>query len=539
MLKVIIADDEEKTRKTIKQALPLKQLRLEVCATASDGLEALELIKKHDPDILITDIRMPDCDGLTLISKARALKPDLEIIIISGYAHFECARAAINYGISSYLLKPVNKQLLFDALEKCAEKSRKRKSINLEREQLLTREGDLMRLRRSLILDLIDRQTGVITGKKLDKVYHFHVKNNDVVGVIIMKVCCRHGLSRNEAAFLENKVMDKFRDSVSDFCHDLILESFREKIYAVASFTYPCCEQLKKMIAAFYQEIQSGDVTGEKQLCIALGSLEDAGALAVSFQNAEEALPEHLIKGKGGMFEGVSPESALVSRSALERYISDIMHAVDVLSSDAASRAADLLEKNTMSVPNVRGREVMKLVKSAASVFTSALSWNSSEIILENFYKKCERCCTAHQLFSCLRELQNDLIKRLRERSVSEESRPVRAAKQHIRERYQESISLEDVAKSIGFSGSYFSTLFKKETGMGFNQYLIDVRMEKSKELLRNSDSTVTKICHMVGYSDLKHFNLVFKREVGMTPGEYRKIHKQNSGITIYSKTGL
>ena len=539
MLKVIIADDEEKTRKLIKQSLPLKQLRLEVCATASDGFEALEMIKKHDPDILITDIRMPDCDGLTLIARARELKPELEIIIISGYAHFECARAAINYGISSYLLKPVNKQQLFDALEKCSEKSRKRRSVNLEREQLLTREGDLVRLRRSLIRDLIDRQTGAVTNKKLDKIYHFHVRNNDAVGVVIMKVCCTRSLSQNEVVIYENNLINKFRRAAEGLCHDLIIERFNEKVYAVASFPFPCCEQIKQAVVSFQQGEQAGDKLCERQICAALGSAEEAEALAVSFRRAEETLPEHLITGKGGVFTELLPESGLLSHTVLERYISDIMHAVDVLSFDAAASAADLLEKSAMLVPNLRGREAMKLVKSAASILTSAFSWHSSDMILENFFNKCERCCSCHQLFSCLRDFQSDFIKRMREDAVSEESGPVRLAKQYIRENYQRNINLEDVAKFIGFSGSYFSTLFKKETGLGFNQYLIDVRMEKAKELLKGSDNTVTRVCHMVGYSDIKHFNLVFKRSVGMTPGEYRKIHRQNSGITIYSKAIL
>ena len=98
MLKVIIADDERLICRLVQALADWESLGMEVAALAENGLEALELIKSREPDILITDIRMPGCDGLELIRSAKELMPDLEVVIISGYAHFEYAQKAMKYG---------------------------------------------------------------------------------------------------------------------------------------------------------------------------------------------------------------------------------------------------------------------------------------------------------------------------------------------------------------------------------------------------------------------------------------------------------
>ena len=109
MLKVIIADDERLICRLVQALCDWEVLDMEVAGLAENGLEALALIERERPDILITDIRMPGCDGLELIRRAKELRPELEIVIISGYAHFEYAQTAIRYGVGNYLLKPIKK----------------------------------------------------------------------------------------------------------------------------------------------------------------------------------------------------------------------------------------------------------------------------------------------------------------------------------------------------------------------------------------------------------------------------------------------
>ena len=129
MLKVIIADDERLICRLVQALADWESLGMEVAALAENGLEALELIKSREPDILITDIRMPGCDGLELIRSAKELMPDLEVVIISGYAHFEYAQKAMKYGAGYYLLKPIKQTELMETLEKIRENARQDRKI--------------------------------------------------------------------------------------------------------------------------------------------------------------------------------------------------------------------------------------------------------------------------------------------------------------------------------------------------------------------------------------------------------------------------
>lgn len=120
MIKVVVADDEVKVCQLICNLVDWSTFDMEIVAVAHNGEEALEMVRQHEPDLLVTDIRMPGCDGLEMIARAKQLREDLDFVIISGYRHFEYAQSAIKYGVSDYLLKPIQKEELCSTLEKCA-----------------------------------------------------------------------------------------------------------------------------------------------------------------------------------------------------------------------------------------------------------------------------------------------------------------------------------------------------------------------------------------------------------------------------------
>ena len=130
MWKVLIADDEKLICRLVQALVDWPSLGMTVAATAENGLDALKLIEECNPDILITDIRMPGCNGLELIRQAKEICPELEIIIISGYAHFEYAQSAISYGVGNYILKPINQQELNETLEKIRKRLQEKERIS-------------------------------------------------------------------------------------------------------------------------------------------------------------------------------------------------------------------------------------------------------------------------------------------------------------------------------------------------------------------------------------------------------------------------
>lgn len=144
---------------------------------------------------------------------------------------------------------------------------------------------------------------------------------------------------------------------------------------------------------------------------------------------------------------------------------------------------------------------------------------------MSEFLKACNDCSSADSLFALLEERLCQMVQESRLQREEESRKPIRAAKQYIMNHYVEPITLELVAEKVGFSSSYFSSLFKKETGVGFTDYLIQLRMEKAKDLLKNTKDSVKDICTAVGYSDLKHFTSMFRKYTGLKPGEFRKLY--------------
>ena len=135
--------------------------------------------------------------------------------------------------------------------------------------------------------------------------------------------------------------------------------------------------------------------------------------------------------------------------------------------------------------------------------------------------------CTAAQ--SVLQLLRQDISRELRrlgdERSLRE-MRPITEAKHYMQQHYRESLRLEDVSSAVGFNATYFSTLFKKETGQSFVDYLTELRISKAKELLCGDVLSVQDVAEMVGYSDLKYFSRLFKKATGVSPSDYKKLYK-------------
>ena len=111
------------------------------------------------------------------------------------------------------------------------------------------------------------------------------------------------------------------------------------------------------------------------------------------------------------------------------------------------------------------------------------------------------------------------------ERRRESVTRPVRQACEYIRQHYSEQITLEEVSAQVGLSPAYLSMLFKKEMDEGFAHYLMTVRIDQARELLRETHDSVAEICVRVGYNDLKHFTHIFEKNVGVKPGVYRKLY--------------
>jgi two-component system response regulator YesN len=143
----------------------------------------------------------------------------------------------------------------------------------------------------------------------------------------------------------------------------------------------------------------------------------------------------------------------------------------------------------------------------------------------EEFERRFFRCYSLAGAFDQLTEEIVTQLEQLNQDKKLADKKPIRLAKQYIKEKYTQPITLEEVSNQIGFNPTYFSSLFKKETGQNFLEYLTDTRIQAAKQLLADTNRSVIQVSEEVGYIDIKHFTKLFKKATGLTPSEYRKLY--------------
>ena len=528
MLKVVIADDEVRVCRLIQKLVDWNALGMEVAGTASNGFEALDLVTALSPDILITDIRMPGCDGLELIEKAKQVSPNLEIALISGYAQFEYAQTAMRFDVGGYLLKPINKDALMSTLEKLGKKCRERAASSSIMEHL-RQDSDtshsLLRVR--LPLDLLQGRLEAPSMELLFSEYGFLVREG-LLQVCILKIDYDPGLFRDAAmAVIIKKADEIFESDVLPLCLAGVFRLHGSAVYGVLNYEAEKSDQIRRVLRQCLNQLEAQKyLFGALDFSFAVGcAVEAPEQLPLSMREAKNAVAERIVEGAGRLLEPAQPASQLDSRKLLDKYNRALDHIVDTLDHEAADKALEELRYEASRTPDVRGYELLDLALAAGKMFSIRLNMKEDPGLIRGFEESCELCSSMEKLFDCLLGFQRRQIEAIREQRESEAIRPIRTAKQYIHQHFSEPISLEDVCAATGFSASYFSTMFKKETGEGFSKYLTRVRIERAKALLQDTSLPVAEICALVGYSDIKHFSGTFKKMVGLNPGQYRRLY--------------
>lgn len=526
MIKVIIADDEKLVCNLVKTLADWDTLGMQVVGTAENGIEALEMIKTLEPDILITDIRMPGCDGLELIKRARELRPQLEIVIISGYAHFEYAKSAIRYRVGNYLLKPIKREELMDTLWKMKERCEARLTAEKEKTDHRNNQRDLISLRNGLMRDLLLPTPPVLSEEILEEKYHFNMQGN-MHQAFLLKI---DGDIQKIGDYAYNVAKEKIREVLKNTLFDVCTEYhlyFQDYVgYGILNYDEEQKSEIRKRLRTCLNQIDAQKHFYGMEFSLALGSVVDScNELADSVRTAKETVLERFVEGSGRLLEGVPAGSGIDKQNLLDKYVKSIENAIEILSINEASEACKTLYQDVVNIGNICGREIYEMVLLAGRLFVVHCAVGEVDKCIEEFKMSCRQCCTVEELFEQIEIVQKEKITAIGEQRRNEEGRPVRVAKQYVKQHFQEPITLEEVSEAIGFSVSYFSVLFKKETGEGFAKYLIKVRMDEAKRLLRETNCPVAEICEMVGYSDRKHFTQTFNKATGLNPAEYRKLY--------------
>lgn len=534
-IKVFLVEDEVIIRSGVKKSINWEQEGYEFVGEASDGELAYPMILKEKPDILITDIRMPFMDGLELSRLVKKELPDIKILILSGYDEFEYAKKAIKIGVTEYLLKPISAAKLTEVLNAVAETIRQE---NEEKNLLETyfaemrenTERDKMRLFEKLLMgdlsmgEILEagERFGMNLGASCYKIVLFKILANLENHVYAEQMVDACSSVEQAASMMEGVYV--FQRGVEGWAF-LLTAQDEKSMEESAKILY---QNLKQAMKNYTQLEYFGGIGS---------TVPRIRSLKQSFREADRAFAARFVEEanqiisqkefeKSQMEEGLKMQGVVQigkSREMLQKFLSNgTREEVKAFSDAYISRIEEENIRSTM----VRQYVVIDVCIVILSFCERISSANRLQEEAEELQKMMQKIHSLSEIKKYVVRLLNEAIELRDAESGRRYSDLIAAAKKEIENHYMtEEISLNTVAISVGMSPSYFSSIFSKEAGKTFVEYLTEVRIEKAKEFLMCSSMKTSEIGYEVGYKDPHYFSYIFKKVQGCSPKELSLIH--------------
>ena len=512
MYRVIIVDDEPVIRRGLRETIEWDALGLEVAGEAADGKEALKLIREIRPEILITDIRMPEMDGIELIREIKKLDLNIKITILSGYSDYDYLKAAIRLGVDNYLLKPIDNDELIANLTNAVNEIEKEAAVSLQ-----IRQGTVL-LRSNTLRRLV---TGHICAEELKEKAEFLRIPLDA-GQYLCAVCSanRKVPAEIREQFYREIVGEKnegrmaFMDGDGNLALLMIFhdgpadkDGIRQELEALAER------------AAKERGIQ---------LTIGAGRMaEGSGQIRASYESAKDALEYGaFLKNGGVMWYDEVPETSQAEqipdridydrmKECIRRGEQDALKVALKEELDAAAAEAGASQtriRNLMMHIAVRMTDCFRTIYGSMNAFREPADFDFARLFTLRSYEDMRgwlfQLCDG--LFAANRTLLG--------RSTS----IVGLAIDYITEHYREGVTLRQVAADCHVNTSYLGQIFRKETGSAFTDYVNALRVQEAERLLADPTLKVYEIAEAVGFTDYHYFLKIFRKVTGKSPTEMR-----------------
>ncbi len=539
-LKALIIDDESKILTNLSTVLPWDEMGIDVVGLARNGVEGMEAVQAHRPDLVLCDIRMPIMDGIQFLEALagfgagsgsdREEKTDAEVVMLTGYQDFEYARSVIRYGVRDYILKPIDYDELMTVIERLAGSIRARRRAKRQDEDRYGQAAALAYEKR--LYDRLlgytaplphatlrgdDREDGAVCYTMLladfdgyaerfmsnadqeRRLWNFAVRN--VFEEMLAEEGLRHAVLQTrdgefcmlvEAAEADHDD-ETAADCVSDGMRLARLLQQSAAVHTKISLSigvYPTRIAPHQLHAAFktLQRRMQLDM-GKRASCFVCGSDEGGDMSRVELWEPIEALVSAMRRH---------------DRDAVERALSDLtahLHAVAVQSLARAAKLGHFVVLHLL-------REMREL---------GALTSEQEQDI----WAMTEQADRVKDALAVVRRI----IGACQDNAASAKPGDVlmHAAKDYIHRHLPKDLGIDEVAESIGISSSYFSMLFKQHFGSTFVEYVTAQRIELAKSMLLLTSRSITDIGRSVGYAERRYFTKVFQKLTGMIPSEYRE----------------
>lgn len=536
MFKVLIIDDEPIIRKGLKNIINWKQFGCEVCAEASDGMEGREMIKKLLPDIIITDIRMPEVDGLTMIREIKELISESKIVILTGYRDFDYVQEAIKLGAFDFILKPTKIEELTTVIGRAVKELRFQKDRSEEINKLKRLfEQNIPVLREKLLYDVI-YEINTDVDEIMAKMELFNVKIDKFILVVVEndgEEDAEKSVTQFDRHLYQFGIVNTFEEIFSD---EFLVTAINLNSSGIAFIIQPSeakkeyfdiinkkCVYLQEIIQNCFgftvTVAVSSDGQGPLQLPSKLKECREAlehkfyiGNNSIIFHNDISTFFKYedysiLEKYQKALLEGIKSGNERIVRGKLQ----DISVYIDGLNALNKEYIKNFYWNTISSINNIR--------------ISIAAADNGKKIEnrdISNLYHMIEKCDSIRDLGSILEEIALNVAAKVNSFNNKSIKLILRKAVEYLQMHYSEQITLNEVAEYAFVSTYYISRMFKKELGKNFVDYLNEIRLEKAKELLKDVKFKTYEVAELVGIPDAHYFSRLFKKHEGLTPTEYR-----------------
>lgn len=418
MIRMMVVDDEALLRRRLKKTIDWESLGIEVVGEAQNGQELIDSLVELEPEIVISDIRMPRVSGIDMLKTLHKMNSRTKVIFLSGYGEFEYAREALKWGAYDYLLKPINNEKIVSVIRKCIE------SIKEEKKQM---KEAMLAYNESRLYCKIKRNRQLLA----------YLRERSGVWSEIQPYFTSEGTNGLSHCTC---VVASF--SLSHYEQDWGTDLMK---FTISNVLSECYESIGQCITIEAEE--------DRVICLLL-----------------------------------TEESGLV--------------------------LGDLIEKGA-----TRAKEVIRVLTDTPVTFGIGLTVNELSDIPNSYI-------SSIQMHDLSIRFGIGQIYSYTNREQFTRRNFIDDAIDFLNDSYGKKITMAQVAEMYFFTPSYFSKVFKEETGKSFSRYLIELRIEKAKEMLASSQQRIYEIAEAVGYDDVQYFSRTFKDEVGMTPKKFQNYIK-------------
>ncbi len=530
MIDVLVVDDELWVTEVIRNIIDWEKEGYRIVAVLNDGIEACDAILERSPSIVLTDIRMPGMDGLSMIKKTRQAGLETQFIIISGHNDFKYAKDALEYGAAGYLLKPIDENELKDVLAKVKnillnKQMKEKKELSLKQNL----EKCVRKLKEQFFLDYF--QNADAPDLDIDEINHeFALKfSYNKYRVMILSLD-----NIDESIEFDKISADIYeallRNAVHQSCEEMIVIPYRNRFICILNYKTHSRKLIDKAIKSMFQQILNENSALYK-FTVFLGPEENnINHLKRSYLHALNLFHCRIVLGVSSIYDDAAsvkcnytssnlpPEREMMFRCLIEQM--EIAKAKEVLG-EMIDSLYDKSDKNPLIV-YCGAEQLIDIIVAAAKSMGHGYAYIES--YLHEKKEKLEECAAIEQLKMLLFYMLDDMENIRSNINRSKNQKIIDTVKSYIKEHYTEDISLSSLAEMVYITPNYLSELFSREAGCTFKEFMIQSRIEVAKKLLGDLQYKTNDIATMVGYADPVHFSKLFKKYTRLTPSEYRKL---------------